>query len=195
MASAARLKKGVYSAASSKALVAQLQGVVASLEEPSSEMAQEMREQMEPRKTAMEELTAAVEGKKAMISEVKQEVLEQQRKVTEAKAKNEQAAKKREGERGEIREAINGLVEQVEGVRSGTKLKEAMETLKKTIGDEKVAMRTQVTEMEERLDDAKTKLKELDLANKKVESGAPAQCDELVKKGQAYASAGKYKYA
>ena len=35
----ARLKRGVYAAASSKAMVAQLQGVVASLEEPTSEMA------------------------------------------------------------------------------------------------------------------------------------------------------------
>ena len=42
-ATAARLKKGVYASASSKALVSQLQGVVASLEEPNQQMADEMR--------------------------------------------------------------------------------------------------------------------------------------------------------
>ena len=194
-ATAARLKKGVYASASSKALVSQLQGVVASLEEPNEQMAAEMREQMQPSKSAVAELTAAVEGKRSMLREVEDEVTAQKRKVEEQLGKNREAAEARKKEQDEIRTAIEDLKEQVEGVRTGKKLKEAMDTLKKTIEEEKVALRKQLSEMEGRLSEAKGKLSGLSTANEKVANGAPAMCNDLVQKGHAYTKAGKFKYA
>ena len=194
-ATAARLKKGVYAAASSKAMVSTLQGVVASLEEPSAEMEAEMREQMEPSKSAMEDLNAAVSGKRSMLKEVEEEVLAQKAKVTEQLKKNEAAAAERKGEHDEIRTAIASLKEQVEGVRSGEKLAEAMGTLRKTIEEEKVALRKQLGEMEERLSDAKGKLSSLEEANGRIDKGAPPMCTNLVEKGHAFTKAGKFKYA
>ena len=56
-------------------------------------------------------------------------------------------------------------------------------------------MRKQVSEMEARLDDAKTKLTELNDATTRLATHSPSQCEALTSKGHAYASAGKYKYA
>merc|ERR1740138_325252 len=94
-----------------------------------------------------------------------------------------------------MRAGINDLKEQVEGVRTGKKLEEAMTTLKRTIEEEKLALRKQLAEMESRLAEAKGKLNDLGAANEKVSSGAPAMCNELVAKGHAYTKAGKFKYA
>ena len=194
-ATAAKLKKGVYTSASSKAMVSQLQGVVASLDEPSQQMADEMREQMQPAKDAVAALSTAVAGKRSMLAEVEADVAAQRAKVDEQRAKSEVAAKERVAEQAEVRKAISDLKEQVEGVRSGNKLKEAMDTLKRTIDEEKVALRKQLQEMDERLTDAKTKLGGLAASNEKVDSRSPAMCEDLVAKGQTYAAAGKFKYA
>ena len=194
-ATAARLKKGVYSSASSKAMVSQLQGVVASLDEPNQEMADEMREQMQPSKSALDELSAAVAGKRSMLSEVEAEVGEQKKKVEEQLGKNKAAQAEREKEQEEMKVAIAELRDQVEGVRTGKKLAEAMNTLKKTIDEEKQALRKQLSEMESRLTDAKGKLDGLATANEKVSTGAPQMCSDLVEKGHEYTKAGKFKYA
>ena len=69
------------------------------------------------------------------------------------------------------------------------------QALKTAVADEKVAMRSQLSEMEQRLTDAKAKLTELRAADAKVGSGAPPMCEQLVGKGTAYAKSGKYKYA
>ena len=60
-------------------------------------------------------------------------------------------------------------------IHLGDELKEAMDTLKTTIGDEKVAMRKQVSEMEARLDDAKTKLTELNDATTRLARRRPSR--------------------
>ena len=132
-ATAARLKKDVYASASSKAMVSQLQGVVASLEEPSKEMENEMREQMEPSTDAVNQLKAAVAGKKAMLQEVQDEVMAQKLKVEEQLKKNQAEADKRKVEHDEVRANIADIKDQVEGVCSGKKLEQAMQTLRKTI--------------------------------------------------------------
>ena len=74
--------------------------------------------------------------------------LKAKQKVEEQLAKNRQAQGEREKEQEEMKAAIADLKEQVEGVRTGKKLQEAMDTLKKTIEEEKVALRKQLTEME-----------------------------------------------
>ena len=194
-ATQAKLKKGVYASASSKALVSQLQGVVASLEEPSKDMEAEMREQMEPPADAISSLKAAVNGKKAMLSEVEQEVMTQKQKVDAVLAKNAEAAKTRAAEHEEIKAAITDLREQIDGVKSGEQLQKAMNTLKTQITEEKAAMRKQVGDMEERLATAKSKLVDNEKANTRVGGGAPAQCTALFESGLAYSKQGKNKYA
>ena len=81
----------------------------------------------------------------------------------------------RELNHDEIKQAIADLKDQVAGVRSGEKLNEAMGTLRKTVEEEKVALRKQLAEMEGRLSDAKSKLSGLTEANTKIDSGAPPQ--------------------
>ena len=147
-ATAARLKKGVYALTSSKAMVSQLQTEVAALEPPSDDMSKEMREQMEPSGDAMAQLQTAVSGKRMMLSEVESDVQAQKAKVEEQLAKNKQEKRQREEQHQGVRVAIDDLKGQVEGVRSGTRLKEAVETLKKTIAEEKLALRKQLTEMQ-----------------------------------------------
>lgn len=143
-ATAARLKSQVFASAASKALVSQLQGVVASLEEPGPEMASEMREQMEPPSDALSQLRASVNGKAAMLSEVEQELMEQKQRTESQLSKNQAAHETRMKEQEEIQKAIGDLQEQIKGVKSGEKLQAAMDTLKRTIGEEKVALRKQV---------------------------------------------------
>ena len=126
-------------------------------------------------------LNAAVEGKRSMIKDGGRDRRSEEQ-VQEQLNKNLKAAEKRSGEQGEIRKAIEDLADQVEDVRSGTRLKEAMDTLKTTIGDEKVAMRKQVSEMEARLDDAKTKLTELNDATTRLATHSPSQCQALTSK-------------
>ena len=115
--------------------------------------------------------------------------------MEEQLGKNAEAKKGREGEQQEIKNAIADLKDQVAGVRSGEKLAEAMGTLKRTIEEEKLALRKQLTEMEGRLSEAKSKLSGLSEANAKIDAGAPPQCEQLLAKGQAYTKAGKFKYA
>ena len=78
---------------------------------------------------------------------------------------------------------------------SGEQLQKAMGTLKRSIDEEKVALRKQLSEMEERLEVAKSKLSGLGSSTAKVNDGSPMMCDELVKKGHAYVQQGKNKYA
>ena len=143
-ATAARLKSQVFASAASKALVSQLQGVVASLEEPGPEMASEMREQMEPPSDALSQLRASVNGKSVMLSEVEQELMEQKQRTESQLSKNQATHETRMKEQEEIQKAIGDLHEQIKGVKSGEKLQAAMDTLKRTIGEEKVALRKQV---------------------------------------------------
>ena len=62
-AGSARLKKGTYASSNSKALVAQLQGVLAQLDFASEEMRAEMREQTSPTPVALEKLRGAQAAK------------------------------------------------------------------------------------------------------------------------------------
>ena len=94
---------------------------------------------------------AAVEGKRAMLAEVEEEVASRRPRWTEQLAKNETAAKAREGEQRRSARRSPTSRTRSRACAPGTKLQEAMETLKKTIGEEKVALRKQVSEMEERL--------------------------------------------
>ena len=87
-------------------------------------------------------------------------------RVCEQLGKNEKAHLGRVAEQDEMRAAITDLAEQVEGVRTGRRLEEAMGTLKNQIRDEKQALRKQLSEMEGRLADANGKLAELNEADK-----------------------------
>jgi kinesin family member C2/C3 len=194
-ASAARLKKEVYSSASSKALVSSLQGVVASLEEPGPEMESEMRDQMKPKPEALAQLKAAAEQKRGVLSEVEAELRASKAKVDDAKARNQAAKSERVKEQQEVKDAIQDLKQQEEGVRSGKELQKAMDTLKKSITEDKAEMRRQLEELEQKVTDAKADLVGIGAQTDKLDDGAPGMCDALIEKGRMYVDDGKNKYA
>ena len=70
-----------------------------------------------------------------------------------------------------------------------------MGTLKKTIAEEKVAIRRHLGEMEGRLEAANKGLEGLEAAKARIEGHAPEQCRRLCAQGHAYVGKGMAKYA
>ena len=197
-ATAARLKKGVYTSGSCKAMVAQLQGVVASIddvEEAQDDIVAEMREQMTPAPESVDALAKTIDSKKATARDVASGLGKDEPRLKEQLAANASAAEKRKAEQEVIRTEVADLKHQVEGVRSGNRLNEATEKLKQTITDEKRTMRKDLAEMETRLIEAQDKLDTLGQDTGKLLNGAPDRCEALVAQGMAYADKGKTMYA
>ena len=115
-ATAARLKKGVYTSGSCKAMVAQLQGVVASIddvEEAHDDIAAEMREQLTPARESLNALAATIDSKKAMARDVAGGLGKEEPRVKEQLAANARAAQKRAAEQEVVRNEVADLKHQV----------------------------------------------------------------------------------
>ena len=194
-AGSARLKKGTYASSNSKALVAQLQGVLAQLDFASEEMRAEMREQISPDPVALEKLRGAQAAKvnaldgKAADKAAAQEALSVQLEANVA-ARHVAVA-----QRADVEAAVADLRDQVAGVRSGAKLEAAMNTLKTSIREEKEALASQLAEMQARREKATASLGELAARGAALAAGGPECVSALCEQGAAYHERGIAKIA
>ena len=172
----------------SKALVAQLQGVLAQLDFASEEMRAEMREQISPDPVALEKLRGAQAAKvnaldgKAADKAAAQEALSVQLEANVA-ARHVAVA-----QRADVEAAVADLRDQVAGVRSGAKLEAAMNTLKTSIREEKEALASQLAEMQARREKATASLGELAARGAALAAGGP-ECGSPTGAGAAGAAA------